>query len=482
MIETASSHAGAARGGVISVRDLHKSYPTRFGEKQVLSGIEFDLRMGERLGILGRNGAGKSTLIRLISGAEKPTSGTIERSMSVSWPLAFGGAFQPQLTGIDNIRFITSIYDQDFDRNLAFVEEFAELGPYLNEPVRSYSSGMRARLAFAISMIIEFDCFLIDEIGAVGDARFHDRCNHELFEVRGDRAMVIISHDAAYIREHCNRWAILHQGNLTTYDDFELAYESYKELIGANTQAQPQPVSFTNRTRMIESSQHAALSDERFRALTQQGDWARDQQQWERAGDFYAAALALYPYQRSYWAQLGHMHKEQGQFAESEVAYRTAVALGEPLADIRDFIDYVVKQQDGDFYFAAIHLPSEQPTALQPPAKPDYELLYRLIKGAEPSGTIDCLHHIRRYSTLDSLVAALIAEIPAGQADAEIGDIGGRIACIFADTLNKDSREALESRPVTSADAIRLLTRGNAFEGWPHTKAALAAHDPQLAA
>ena len=97
--------------------------------------------------------------------------------MSVSWPLAFGGAFQHNLTGVDNVRFISRIYEQDIEENLAFVEDFAELGQYLQEPVRTYSSGMRARLAFAISMIIEFDCFLIDEIGAVGDARFHDRCN-----------------------------------------------------------------------------------------------------------------------------------------------------------------------------------------------------------------------------------------------------------------------------------------------------------------
>ncbi|MFB0610766.1 ABC transporter ATP-binding protein [Aurantiacibacter poecillastricola] len=217
---------------MIRVRDLRKIYPTRFGENLVLDGINFDLAMGERLGILGRNGAGKSTMIRLISGAELPTSGTIESSMSISWPLAFGGAFQHQLTGIDNIRFISTIYDQDFQSNLAFVEDFAELGPYLREPVRSYSSGMRARLAFAISMIIEFDCFLIDEISAVGDARFHDRCNAELFEKRADRAMIIISHDAAYVRDHCNRWGVLHDGKMVQYDDFELAYADFKELIG----------------------------------------------------------------------------------------------------------------------------------------------------------------------------------------------------------------------------------------------------------
>lgn len=217
---------------MIRVRDLKKVYPTRFGENLVLDGISFDLRRGERLGILGRNGAGKSTMVRLISGAEKPTSGLIERGMSVSWPLAFAGAFQHLLTGIDNIRFISTIYDQEFDNNLTFVEEFAELGAYLREPVRTYSSGMRARLSFAISMMIEFDCFLIDEISAVGDARFHDRCNFELFEKRSDRAMIIISHDAAYVRDHCNRWAILHDGKLEYYDDFELAYADFKDLIG----------------------------------------------------------------------------------------------------------------------------------------------------------------------------------------------------------------------------------------------------------
>jgi len=217
---------------MIRLRDVRKIYPTRFGENLVLDGISFDLAMGERLGVLGRNGAGKSTMVRLISGAERPTSGSIEQHMSVSWPLAFGGAFQHMLTGVDNVRFISRIYEQDFAKNLAFVEDFAELGPYLREPVRTYSSGMRARLAFAISMIIEFDCFLIDEIGAVGDARFHDRCNFELFEKRADRAMIIISHDAAYVRDHCNRWAVLHDSKLKLYDDFEVAYADFKELIG----------------------------------------------------------------------------------------------------------------------------------------------------------------------------------------------------------------------------------------------------------
>lgn len=217
---------------MIRVRDLTKTYPVRGGRRTILDSISFDLHPGRKLGVLGRNGAGKSTLIRVISGAEGADSGTVERHMSVSWPLAFGGAFQTALTGRDNVRFISRIYNSDFERNLAAVEEFAELGPYMREPVRAYSSGMRARLAFAISMIIEFDCFLIDEISAVGDARFGQKCEVELFEKRRDRAMIIVSHDAAYVRDHCDHFAVLHDGQMTFHDDFEAAYALFKDLIG----------------------------------------------------------------------------------------------------------------------------------------------------------------------------------------------------------------------------------------------------------
>lgn len=217
---------------MIRLNNVCKNYPTRSGSQLVLDNINFELEKGERLGVLGRNGAGKSTMIRLISGAERPTSGTIEQHMSVSWPLAFGGAFQYSLTGLDNVRFISRIYGHNFEKNLEFVQQFAELGPYIREPVRNYSSGMRARLAFAISMIIEFDCFLIDEISAVGDVRFHDKCNYELFEKRADRAMVIVSHDASYVRDHCTRFAVLHNAKLVLYDDFEHAYEDFKNFIG----------------------------------------------------------------------------------------------------------------------------------------------------------------------------------------------------------------------------------------------------------
>ena len=214
---------------MIWLQDICKTYPTRSGPIRVLKDVNLLVNSGERVGILGRNGAGKSTLIRLISGAELPTSGTIQRDMSVSWPLAFGGAFQGSLTGYDNLRFICRVYGVDPKEKVEFVEDFSELGIYLREPVKTYSSGMRARLAFAISMIIEFDCFLIDEIIAVGDARFHEKCHHELFEKRGDRAMIIVSHDPTYISEHCNRAAVLSGGSLYEAGSVEEAFARHYE-------------------------------------------------------------------------------------------------------------------------------------------------------------------------------------------------------------------------------------------------------------
>jgi len=206
---------------------VHKVYPTRKGDRVVLNDISFTLERGDKLGILGRNGAGKSTLVRLVSGAEQPTSGNITRNMSVSWPIAFGGAFQGALTGLDNVRFISRIYNQNYAENIDFVEDFTELGLYLREPVRSYSQGMRARLAFAISMIIEFDCYLIDEVSAVGDARFHEKCDIELFQKRSDRAMLIISHDTEYVRHHCTKFAVLHEGNMEFHPNFDQAYDQH---------------------------------------------------------------------------------------------------------------------------------------------------------------------------------------------------------------------------------------------------------------
>ncbi|MEO7623306.1 MAG: ABC transporter ATP-binding protein [Gallionella sp.] len=214
---------------MIKINNLVKQYPTRHGPRTVLDNINLSIKAGEKVGILGRNGSGKSTLIRLISGAEQPTSGNIHRGISVSWPLAFGGAFQGTLTGLDNLRFICRVYGASTEDKIPFVQEFSELGQYLYEPVKTYSSGMRARLAFAISMVVEFDCFLIDEIVAVGDARFQERCRVELFEKRKDRAMIMVSHDPGFIRAHCEHASVLVEGKLTSFEQVDDAFTFYQE-------------------------------------------------------------------------------------------------------------------------------------------------------------------------------------------------------------------------------------------------------------
>lgn len=214
---------------MIQISNVIKQYPTRQGPRTVLDNINLTINAGEKIGILGRNGSGKSTLIRLISGSEQPTAGSIHRGISVSWPLAFGGAFQGTLTGLDNLRFICRVYGASTEDKIPFVQEFSELGQYLYEPVKTYSSGMRARLAFAISMVVEFDCFLIDEIVAVGDSRFQEKCRIELFEKRKDRAMILVSHDPGFIRAHCEQASVLVDGKLTSFEQVDDAFTFYQE-------------------------------------------------------------------------------------------------------------------------------------------------------------------------------------------------------------------------------------------------------------
>lgn len=215
---------------MIRLTDVCKSYPVRGGEVEILKCVNLEVRKGEKVGILGGNGAGKSTLIRLISGIERPSSGLIERTMQISWPLAFTGAFQGALTGYDNVKFICRVHGVNHHDVIDFVEDFSQLGRYLREPVKVYSSGMRARLAFAVSMMIDFDCYLIDEVVAVGDARFQARCQEELFDRRADRALVIVSHDIGYMRAHCDRACVLDDGILHHFPALEdaLVYHDLK--------------------------------------------------------------------------------------------------------------------------------------------------------------------------------------------------------------------------------------------------------------
>lgn len=216
---------------MIKLENVSKQYHIHSGWRTVLDDINFEMSGHDKVGFLGRNGAGKSTLIRLISGVEQPTTGKVTRGVSVSWPLAFGGAFQGSLTGMDNLRFIARIYDVDINYVRDFVQDFSELGSYLYEPVKSYSAGMRARFAFALSMAIEFDCFLIDEVISVGDARFHRKCEIELFEKRKDRGIILVSHEVHNIRERCDSVCVLHQGKMKHFADIDEGYDFYNSLI-----------------------------------------------------------------------------------------------------------------------------------------------------------------------------------------------------------------------------------------------------------
>lgn len=214
---------------MIRLRDVSKKFETSAGPRLVLDRINMRVDPGQRVGILGRNGSGKSTLVKILGGASRPSSGEVESTMRVSWPLAFGGAFQGSLTGFDNLRFVCRIYRTDFEAAKDAVLAFSGLGSHLREPVKTYSSGMRARFAFGVSLAVDFDCYLVDEVVAVGDSRFHERCRHELFERRSSRAMVLVTHDERTLREYCTSAAVLVRGILSPFDNIEDSLRRYRE-------------------------------------------------------------------------------------------------------------------------------------------------------------------------------------------------------------------------------------------------------------
>jgi len=217
---------------MITVTDVCKDYHSETGHtyNRVLSNVSFALRPGEKIAVLGRNGAGKSTLIRLVAGIEMPTSGSIERTISVSWPVGLTGGVGGSMTGNDNIRMICRLYDKPFAATRDFVDDFAQLGRFLSEPVKNYSTGMRARLNFALSIAIDFDCYLIDEIIAVGDYRFQRRSQEELFDKRADRSLILASHVPEIAKQYCSRALVLHRGRGKMFDDLDLAFDIYHDL------------------------------------------------------------------------------------------------------------------------------------------------------------------------------------------------------------------------------------------------------------
>jgi capsular polysaccharide transport system ATP-binding protein len=215
---------------MLTVRGLTKQFVRHGRPHPLFSDLSFDLPRGGRIALLGRNGQGKSTLLRILGGVVAPTSGSVQWTMRNSWPLGFGGGFQGGMTGLDNILFLGRIYGRPAANLIDRVEAFAELGDALTIPVRYYSSGMRARLAFGLSLAIEFDCYLIDEIIAVGDALFTAKSEHELFGKRGDRAFIIASHDLEFLRRKCTSAILIDSGRAKVFHDIGLALEIYESV------------------------------------------------------------------------------------------------------------------------------------------------------------------------------------------------------------------------------------------------------------
>ena len=214
---------------MIKLNNVTKRYPIRGGMRTILDSVNLQVLPGERRGILGRNGGGKSTLVRIVGGAEPPCSGNVIHGMSVSWPMAFGGAFQSSLTGLDNLRFICRVYGVPIQDKISFVEEFADLGTYFYEPVSKYSSGMKSRLAFALSLVIDFDCFLIDETWSVGDKKLRERCEEELFLKRAHKAMVLVSHNPQFVKKYCQTSSVMLHGKLHNFNSVDEGYAFYEE-------------------------------------------------------------------------------------------------------------------------------------------------------------------------------------------------------------------------------------------------------------
>ena len=218
---------------MIELRNITKVYKTKHGRNVVLDDISVVLPPRESIGILGRNGAGKSTLLRIIGGAEAPTAGKVIRGGKVSWPIGFAGGFSGSLTGEENCKFVARVYGQDIDWVIERTREFAEIGDYFYEPVRTYSSGMRARVAFGLSMAIDFDLYLVDEVTAVGDKLFRRKCRAAFAERRERAGLIMVSHDLSTLAEYCRRCAVLDQGKLRVYDSVNEASEAYEEKLSA---------------------------------------------------------------------------------------------------------------------------------------------------------------------------------------------------------------------------------------------------------
>ena len=216
---------------MIELRDISKSYRLGSDRHTVLDSVSAVFPTGKSVGILGVNGAGKSTLLRIIGGVEPPDRGTVRMDVRVSWPMGFSGGFSANMTGRQGARFVARIYGESPGAVERFSRDFAELGPYFDMPIRTYSSGMRARLAFAVSFAVEFDCYLVDEVIATGDARFSRKYRREFQDRARNASVILVSHNPETIRTECDLAAVLTRGGLILYETVDEAMTVYEQLL-----------------------------------------------------------------------------------------------------------------------------------------------------------------------------------------------------------------------------------------------------------
>ncbi len=213
---------------MIRFENLQKSYWFRGQEKIVINDLSLTLPSGKSLALLGRNGAGKSTLLSIIAGVLPPDSGRVVTDGTMSWPVGFGGSFHPQLSGAQNVRFVARVYGVDTEELAYFVQDFAELGHQFHAPVRTYSAGMRARLGFGLSMGINFDTYLVDEVTAVGDANFNQKSRAVFRERMKSASAIMVSHSMPQLKEFCDSGIVLEDGRLTYFENLDEAIAQHQ--------------------------------------------------------------------------------------------------------------------------------------------------------------------------------------------------------------------------------------------------------------
>jgi capsular polysaccharide transport system ATP-binding protein len=292
---------------MIEFRNVTKFYSTPHGRKVLLDNFSMTIPAGAKVALIGRNGAGKSTMIGMISGIVAPNRGRILRTGTMSWPMGFSGSFAADITGRQNTLFVARIYGVDGAALIAFVEDFAELGPFIDMPVRSYSSGMKARLAFGMSMGLGFDWYLVDEVTSVGDTAFRKK-SLDVFRNRlSTVGLIMVSHSTTTLREYCTSGIVLEAGRAVYYSDLEEAIQQHEQ-------------NMDNAFVARESEQDAeALYRESKRRL-QNGDYLS-------AEEFLSRALAERPEIAHWHALLGEINRRLGNNTAALDSYQRALTL-----------------------------------------------------------------------------------------------------------------------------------------------------------